>query len=128
MSSSAARENWRTKRTAMIERFCASNGFKLDALNSGYQLRIEDSFDFYPTNGRWHFLPTGERGDWHTELDLKLVMLEMLKPELGVGRELDGYYETKPQPQVFNFLSEGYVSKWTFTYWIVKFKLWRKNR
>jgi len=50
MSSPAAREHWRNKRTAMIEYFCASNGFKLDALNEGYQLRIEDSFDFYPTN------------------------------------------------------------------------------
>jgi len=62
----------------MIEYFCASNGFKLDALNEGYQLRIEDSFDFYPTNGRWHFLPTGERGDWHTEADLKVTILALL--------------------------------------------------
>lgn len=83
MSSSEARAKWRNKRTNYVINFCAQNNFKLDFLNQGYQLRIENVFDFYPTNGRWHFLPTGERGSWHTDNDLKLVMLEMLDKPYG---------------------------------------------
>lgn len=78
MSSAAARERWRHKRTQYVLNFCTIHEFKLERLNEGYQLRIEGVMDVYPTNGRWHFLPTGERGDWHTENDLKLVTLEML--------------------------------------------------
>lgn len=78
MSSPAARERWRNKRTDIVTKFCADNNFRLEFLNQGYQLRIEDCFDVYPTNGRWHWLPTGERGEWDTEKDLRLTMLDFL--------------------------------------------------
>lgn len=78
MSSPEARERWRTKRTDEIEHFCSKNGFSLVPLNNGYQLRIENVIDVYPTNGRWCWLPTGERGGFHTTNDLRKVMLAHL--------------------------------------------------
>lgn len=125
MSSPAARERWRNKRTAMVEHFCRANNFKLERLNQGYQLRIEDSFDFYPTNGKWHFLPTGERGDWHTELDLKLVILEMLKPELGVAREPLVYID-----EASNISEQDYrkLKRIMHPHWLKRLYRWLRRR
>lgn len=78
MSSSAARERWRAKRTKVVEDFCREYNFSLNPLNHGYQLRIENLLDVYPTNGRHCILQTGERGDWETPADLKQLMLKAL--------------------------------------------------
>ena len=103
MSSSAARQHWREKRTEIVEQFCRHNSFKLEYLNQGYQLRIEGVMDVYPTNGRWCWLPTGERGGWHNDRDLRRLLIEKLdwelkpkKPEDGIALRADGYIKPRP--------------------------------
>jgi hypothetical protein len=78
MSSPQARERWRNKRTTIVGNFCRQYGFKLEALNHGFQLRIENLVDVYPTNGRYCILRSGDRGDWNTTKDLRQIMLEAL--------------------------------------------------
>jgi hypothetical protein len=65
MSSSQARAEWRERRTEIVAKFCSENGLKIEWLNDNYQLRIDGVLDIYPTNGRYHIIKTGERGDWH---------------------------------------------------------------
>lgn len=78
MSSSAARQHWRETRTKLVIDFCKKYDMSLVPLNNGYQLRIENLVDIYPTNGRWCILQSGERGDWHTYRDLRGIMLKAL--------------------------------------------------
>lgn len=118
MSSAAARERWRANRTRFVREFCTTYGFKLESLNHGYQLRIEDVLDVYPTNGKWHWLLTGERGDWDSVDDLKGELLRLLPrqevevppikwpPEANGDMLLrtDGY--VKPRPS--EHFREGY--------------------
>lgn len=80
MSSSAARERWRNKRTEQINKFAADNVLRLHYLNNGYQIRVEGLVDFYPTNGRYCILQTGERGDFDTFEDMRQIMLKALPP------------------------------------------------
>jgi hypothetical protein len=70
MSSSEARERWRIKRTNIVIEYCQINNLTLETLNKGYQFRIQNALDVYPTNGRYHILSTNERGDWDTIDDL----------------------------------------------------------
>lgn len=83
MSSSEAREYWRGKRTKIITDFCAKYGMSVNPLNNGYQLRIENLVDIYPTNGRYCILQSGERGGWHNYNDLKELMLRVI-PAHGI--------------------------------------------
>ena len=78
MSSPQARSRHRERRTVMVEKFCARFDMSLNPLNNGYQLRIENVLDVYPTNGRYCILQSGERGDWETPADLKKLMLKAL--------------------------------------------------
>lgn len=67
MSSSQARSEWRERRTKIIYDYAKQYDLSVVELNSGYQLRINNILDIYPTNGRWHILFTSERGDWHLD-------------------------------------------------------------
>lgn len=92
MSSPQARSRHRDRRTVMVEKFCAKFDMSLNPLNNGYQLRIENVLDVYPTNGRYCILQTGERGGWDTPADLKRLMLKALpdvKVVVSVGGKKD---------------------------------------
>ena len=78
MSSSYARSQHRERRTAIVRKFCKRFDIRSHSLNNGYQLRIENVLDVYPTNGRYCILRTNERGDWDTPADLKRLMLRAL--------------------------------------------------
>jgi hypothetical protein len=78
MSSKEAREDWRRHRTHIVMLFCKNFDMSVLALNNGYQLRIENLVDVYPTNGRYCILQSGERGGWDTAQDLRRIMLKAL--------------------------------------------------
>lgn len=78
MSSSAARNNQLHYNTAVVMSFCRQYKLDVSPLNNGYQLRIENVLDIYPVNGRWHWLPTGERGGWNNLKELRQIMLDRL--------------------------------------------------
>lgn len=78
MSSATARQRWRDKRTAQVQKFCRDYDMSLNPMNNGYQLRVENLVDFYPTNGRYCILQSGERGDFDTFKDMKAIMLRAL--------------------------------------------------
>lgn len=112
MSSPAAREFYRKKRTDIVLKFCKRNDFVLVPLNSGYQLRIENVLDVYPVNGRWCWLPTGERGDWNSYNDLRDIMLKQLpaqRPQFApAGVEYttrEGFKTLAQSEQIMNVLS-----------------------
>lgn len=76
--------------TALVVDFCKQYSLKLDFLNDGYQLRIEDVLDVYPVRERWHWLPDGSRGDWASAEDLRKLMFNKLTvtvPVPGVAVE-----------------------------------------
>lgn len=81
MSSPAARERWLRHRLVILETFCKKFDLSITALNKGYQWRVENLVDFYPVNGRYCILSTGECGDWETSQHLRRIMLKAL-PEL----------------------------------------------
>lgn len=76
MSGSAKREMYLRSRTHTLELFCGDFDMSINPLNRGYQLRVENLVDFYPVNGRYCILQSGERGDWETAQDLRKVMLK----------------------------------------------------
>lgn len=78
MSSPEARERWRGKRTQQVKQFCDKHDMTFNPMNNGYQLRVENLVDFYPTNGRYCILQSGERGDFETINDMKTIMLKAL--------------------------------------------------
>lgn len=114
--SKATKQRSRNHNTTAVGNFCRSYGMKLESLNNGYQLRIEDVLDVYPTNGRYCILKTGERGGWESKADLKQLMLRALpeasnvrvtppegaRPDLNwegvekVAIKSDGYIQPRP--------------------------------
>ncbi len=64
-----ARRWWRDNRTDDIKRLAREFGYECRELTP-YQLRIAGVVDFYPTNGRVHFLRTNKRMDYHTADDV----------------------------------------------------------
>lgn len=85
MSSPAARQRWFERRTQILDAFCAKYDLRINLLNRGYQQRVENLVDFYPVNGRYCILQSGERGDWDTPKDIRRIMLKAL-PELDTTR------------------------------------------
>lgn len=70
---------------AAVQKFCLDYGFEMESLNNGYQLRIEGVIDVYPVRKKWHWLATGERGEWSDVEELRKVMLDRLPiPEAEV--------------------------------------------
>ena len=61
-----------TENTLDIQRFCAEKGLKLESLNNGYQLRVNGVIDLYPVRKKWHYLATGQRGEWDDLNDLDM--------------------------------------------------------
>lgn len=97
MSSQAARERYFYKRTNSIEKFCNQYGFSFVKLNNGYQVRIENVVDVYPVNGRFHWLQSGERGEWDNSNDLRRLFLDKLPgghPPLNEPRKHETQYLT----------------------------------
>ena|SRR5690554_5901740 len=86
MASKATRERNLHNGTKAVMAFAKQYQFKVEPLNRGFQLRIEDTMDVYPVNRRWHWLPTGERGQWNGKAShLKHLFLERLpKDEIKV--------------------------------------------
>lgn len=86
MAGKATRERNLHSGTQAVIAFAKQHQFKVKPLNYGYQLRIEDTLDVYPVNRRWHWLPTGERGQWNGKAShLKHLFLERLpKGEIKV--------------------------------------------
>lgn len=75
MASKAARAQWRATRTQYIKNFIDETGYALHWF-SPYHCRIENMFDLWPTNGRYHLLDKDTYGDWHTEQDLYKILQE----------------------------------------------------
>jgi hypothetical protein len=117
MSSAAARQRHQERRTKVARQFAKAYNFKLTELNNGYQLRIENELDLYPVNGRWCWLPTGERGDFETVMDIHNVMLAETDPLAYIVPKdkkteaklnylkTDGFYEIGKQPNQLNIIS-----------------------
>lgn len=59
--------------TLEINEMCAEIGLNVRWLTP-YQARIENSFDVFPTNRKWHFINTGERGQYNSPEQLFSVM------------------------------------------------------
>lgn len=101
----------------VLRRFITDFEFSHEALNDGYQIRIEGLVDFYSVNQRYHILTTHERGDWENAGDLRKIMLKALPnpsqdlKDNFVGAnsvttvKSEGFMEIGKQPQVFNVLS-----------------------
>lgn len=66
-------ENFK-RQTEYILEFARKHDLKVQSFNHGYQLRIGGVIDIYPVNQRWHYLATGQRGDYTTidELDMAI--------------------------------------------------------
>ena len=69
LHGSEAKEWWRSGRSEDIERLCREFGYEYRKLTP-YQIRVAGKVDFYPTNGRVHFLKTNKRRDYHTADDV----------------------------------------------------------
>jgi len=69
----------RKKHIPIIESFCKDNGLTYKFVN-GYEwhIRIEKVLDIYPTRMRWHWLPTGERGELEDYDDIGRIFLERI--------------------------------------------------
>lgn len=61
-----------------IRQFVTEYRLRHEALNNGYQIRVERLVDFYPVNKRYHILDTHERGDWNKPDDLRKIMLKAI--------------------------------------------------
>lgn len=69
---------WKNIRTVDIKTFCDEHGFTFEP-KTEYQFRVNGVIDLYPTNGKWHFLPTNKRGDYHTIKQLENTLLRLLE-------------------------------------------------
>lgn len=73
LHGSEAREWWRQARTHDLLLFCERYGHTVTDITP-YQFRVNGCIDFYVTNGAWHDLQSGKRGDYHTVEDLKRLL------------------------------------------------------
>lgn len=69
LHGSEAKEHWRVIRTEDLMAACAERQVEVKQLTE-YQYRAGGAIDFYPTNGNWHLLKDGSRGDFHTINDI----------------------------------------------------------
>lgn len=67
----------RKKNLPTIKSFCEDAGFKYEFIH-GYEwhIRIENVIDVFPTNKKWHWLPTGARGTYDDYEDLGRIITE----------------------------------------------------
>ena len=84
MASSQARSEWRERRTKIIMDYAKKYDLHVVPLNDGYQLRIDNIIDIYPTNGRYHVIFTGERGDWHLSTGDLRKIIEKARKDSGI--------------------------------------------
>jgi hypothetical protein len=84
-----SRGAWRyqalAENTLLVKQFCKKYGFTLEPLNSGYQLRIEQVLDIYPVRQKYHYLPSGKRGDWDSINDIKRILLDSLPDQSQIS-------------------------------------------
>lgn len=62
--------------TKAVEKFCENHNLNIEYLNRGYQLRINGVIDIYPVRKKWHYLKTGERGEFGNIEDMDLSIFE----------------------------------------------------
>lgn len=62
--------------TKATEEFCEKHNLSIQYLNRGYQLRINGVIDIYPVRKKWHYLKTGERGEFDNINDMDLSIFE----------------------------------------------------
>lgn len=127
MSSSATRQYNLQRGTEKVVKFCKRAEFTLVSLNNGYQLRVENLVDFYPVNGRYCILQTGERGMWESINDLRDIMLKAIPGGSVVihRRQEDAFVRTGTDPTTTNVIHNvKVVSLEHYQKWYRR--LWRK--
>lgn len=79
MANSEARKRRFEQNSAEVKQFADKHNLNIRELNHGYQLRIGGVIDIYPTNKRWHYLVTGERGGYTsiTDIDLQIFRSDL---------------------------------------------------
>lgn len=83
MSRNGARNaRLRAEHLPTIKDFCADHDLEYEFVN-GYEwhVRIEKVIDVYPTRNKWHWLPTGERGQFKDYDDLGRIFMERMDDE-----------------------------------------------
>lgn len=80
MSSSYIRHERFLKNSNRIKNFCERYDLQYELLNSGYQIRIENTLDVYPVNQKWHEIKTNKRGEWSDVSELGKFFLLQQKP------------------------------------------------
>jgi hypothetical protein len=83
--------------------FCNKFKFDYEEKNGLYQIRIDGLIDVYPVRQKWHWLKTGERGEWNNINELKRVMIDRL-PDAGPDVPPA---PTKPLPSLENNIQIG---------------------
>lgn len=91
--SKTTRQQSLVKNTRIVEEVCNIYDLSLNPMNNGYQLRVEGLVDFYPVNGRYCILQSGERGDWSDDHDLRQIMLKAIPDHMP-------HLVQKPAPNV----------------------------
>lgn len=63
-----------------IKAFCEDAGLNYEFVH-GYEwhIRIEGILDIFPTHNLWHFLPTGERGQFKDYEELGRILIEQMQ-------------------------------------------------
>ena len=74
MASKIVRSERFIQNTKEVTDFAKKHGLQVKPFNNGYQLRLGGVIDIYPVNKRWHYLSTGQRGDYTniSELDMAI--------------------------------------------------------
>lgn len=72
-------ENWakRQKNLPTVKAFCEDAGLSYEFIHGfEWHIRIENILDVFPTNKKWHHLPTDERGTYQDYDELGEIILE----------------------------------------------------
>lgn len=76
MSKQAWRYQAFADNTRLIEAFCKENHLTIQYLNNGYQLRINGVIDLYPVRMKYHYLKTGQRGEFESIEDIDMSIFD----------------------------------------------------
>lgn len=78
MSKNGARNaQLRKEHLPTIKDFCEDLGLAYEFVHGfEWHIRIEKVLDVFPTRNRWHWLPTGERGQFNDYDELGQIFME----------------------------------------------------
>ncbi len=74
----AYRQRLRDKNKPEILDFCNDLGLRYVWIAGDWHLRIESSFDVFPTSKRWHHIQSEARGSYEDYDDLGRIFLEYM--------------------------------------------------